>query len=68
MRPSRVPTKDRTEFPLLLHHTKSASLNGHSLTHIKVYYSSDNFNENKFYLGPQRRSMKFISYPQPSCE
>ncbi len=41
----------RTEFPLLLHHTKSASLSGHSLTHIKIYYSSDNFNESKFYLG-----------------
>ncbi len=33
-----------------------ASLNGHSLTHIKIYYSSDNFNEStSSILGPQRR-------------
>ncbi len=43
--PSEFRTTDRTEFPLLLQHTKSASLNGHSLTHIKFYYSLDNFIE-----------------------
>ncbi len=43
--PSEFRTTDRTEFPLLLQHTKSASLNGHSLTHIKIYYSLDNFIE-----------------------
>ncbi len=42
--PSEFRTTDRIEFPLLLHRTKSVSLNGHSLTHIKIYYSSDNFN------------------------
>ncbi len=52
--PSEFRTTDRTEFPLLLHHTKSASLNGHSLTHIKIYYSSDNFNESTSSIsGPQ---------------
>ncbi len=40
MRTFQVPDNGQT---LLLHHTKSVSLNGHSLTHIKIYYSSDNF-------------------------
>ena len=60
-------TTDRTKFLLLLHHTKSASLNGHSLTHIKIYYSSDNFNESTSSIsGPQRWQMKCLSNPQPS--
>ncbi len=42
---SEFLTTDRTEFPLLLHHTKSASLNGHSLTHIKIYGSDNLMNQ-----------------------
>ncbi len=46
MQTFRVPDNGQNRIPTIATHTKSASLNVHSLTHIKIYYSSDNFKMN----------------------